>query len=126
MLLTEIPQSTDKLIREYYHENGCVFLYRGKQFYFFKIEKKLSPARTLIHERGRIDYITAYEFFDTATRYIRDEIKWTEPVRKYSCKYNQKHSRGCTDDNCPRALGGADYRYIFGISCPFRNIPHTR
>ena len=62
----------------------------------------------------------------TATRYIRDEIEWTEPIRKYSCKYNQKHSRGCTEANCPRALGGADYRYIFGISCPFRKPPRTR
>ena len=120
------PEPNEKAVREYYHENGSVFLYHGKQFYYFIIEKQLAPAQTLVHERGRMDYITAYDFFDTATRYIRDEIKWTEPVRKFSCKYNPNKSRGCTDSNCPRALGGADYRFIFGISCPFRKIPRTR
>ena len=68
------PEPNEKAVREYYHENGCVLLYYGKQFYYFVIEKKLAPAQTLVHERGRMDYITAYDFFDTATRYIRDEI----------------------------------------------------
>ena len=126
MLYAMTPEPNEKAVREYYHENGSVFLYHGKQFYYFVIEKKLAPAQTLIHERGRMDYITAYDFFDTATRYIRDEIEWTEPVHKFSCKYNPKHSRGCTEANCPRALGGADYRDIFGISCPFRKPPRTR
>ena len=126
MLYAMTPEPNEKAVREYHHENGSVFLYHGKQFYYFIIEKQLAPAQTLIHERGRMDYITAYDFFDTATRYIRDEIEWTEPVRKFSCKYNPKHSRGCTEANCPRALGGADYRYIFGISCPFRKPPRTR
>ena len=126
MLYAMTPEPNEKAVREYHHENGCVLLYHGKQFYYFVIEKKLAPAQTLVHERGRMDYITAYDFFDTATRYIRDEIEWTEPVHKFSCKYNPKHSRGCTEANCPRALGGTDYRYIFGASCPFRKLSRTR
>lgn len=113
-------------VREYRHKNGAVFLCRGNQFYYFVIEKKLSPARTQIHERGALDSISAADFFDVACRYIRGEIEWTEPVRKFSCKYRPSQSRGCTDANCPRALGGTAYREIFGKSCPFRKPPRTR
>lgn len=113
-------------VREYQHENGSVSLCRGEQFYYFIIEKRLNPGQTLIRERGHLDFISASEFFDVATRYVRGEIEWTEPIRKFSCKHNPNRSRGCTDTNCPRALGGSAYREIFGTSCPFRKTPHTR
>lgn len=113
-------------VREYIHENGTVSLCRGENFYYFIIEKQLAPGHTLVRERGHLDFISAHEFFDTACRWIRGEIEWVEPTRKYSCKYNPNRSRGCTDVNCPRKLGGKDYRYIFGLSCPFRKTPHTR
>lgn len=126
MISVMTPEPLDNVVREYHHENGSVYLCHGKQFYYYVIEKQETPARAHVHERGRMDYITAHDFFDVACRYIRDEIKWTEPIYKFSCKYNQKHSRGCTDLNCPKCLGGADYRFIFGVSCPFRKIPRTR
>ncbi len=108
------------VVKKYYHDNGHVSLCRGQCYYYFVIERLLTPAQTLVHERGRMDYISATEFFDVACSYVRGEIKWTEPVRKFSCKFNPNRSRGCTNANCPRALGGATYREIFGLTCPFR------
>ena len=107
-------------IKSYHDENGDVMLHKGKNFYWISVVKFEPPAREFVRERGRLDALAAAEFFNIAVRYIRGEIEWTEPVRKFSCKYNPNKSRGCTDKNCPRALGGADYREIFAKSCPFR------
>ena len=101
-------------------ENGDVMLHKGKNFYWISVVKFETPAREFVRERGRLDALAAAEFFNTAVRYIRGEIEWREPVRKFSCKYNPNKSRGCTDKNCPKKLGGADYREIFGGVCPFR------
>lgn len=113
-------------IKVYNHENGDVYITRGENFYAVHIIKQTSPYSEEYKTRGRLDAIAATDFFNTAVRYVGGEIEWTEPVRKFSCKYNQNHSKGCTDKNCPRALGGADYRYIFGMSCPFRRLPRMR
>ena len=123
MLHLETPNNC---IKEYHHDNGDVYLCRGEHFYYFVIERQLERARTLVHERGHLDFICANEFFNVAVRYIRGEIEWTEPARKFSCGYNPIRSRACTDVNCPRKLGGPDYRYIFGTSCPFRKPSRTR
>lgn len=114
------------VIKHYNHENGDVYVTRGEDFYAVHTIKLTTPWSEEYKSRGRLDAIAAAEFFDSAVRYVRGEIEWTEPVRKFSCKYNPNKSRGCTDSNCPRALGGVDYRFIFGISCPFRKIPRTR
>ncbi len=113
-------------IKVYHHRNGEVYITRGDEFYAVHVVKKTTPYSEHYKSCGRLDALAAGEFFDIACRWIRDEIEWTEPVRKFSCKYNPNRSRGCTDKNCPRALGGKDYRYIFGASCPFRKTPHTR
>ena len=113
-------------IKVYHHRNGDVYITRGEEFYAVHIIRQTSAYSEEYRTRGRLDAIAAAEFFNTAVRYLRNEIKWHEPVRKFSCKYNSNKSRGCTDKNCPRALGGADYRYIFGPSCPFRKLPRTR
>lgn len=113
-------------IKVYHHRNGEVYITRGDDFYAVLIIKQITPCVEEYRTCGRMDLLCAGEFFDVAVRYLCDEIKWTEPVRKFSCKYNPNRSRGCTDTNCPRALGGADYRYIFGASCPFRKLPRTR
>ena len=126
-ILSELtPKAYFKATKTYYHENGEVLLGAGKNFYYVAVVKQTGQAQQLVRERGRLDYISAIEFFDTACRYVRDEIEWTEPVRKFSCKYNPNHSKGCTDKNCPKKLGGADYREIFVTSCPFRKPPRTR
>ena len=110
----------------YRNKNGSVLLGQGEKFYYVAVVKQTAPAQQLVRERGRLDYISAIEFFNTAVRYVNGEIEWVEPNRKFSCKYNPNKSRGCTDKNCPRTLGGADYREIFGASCPFRKLPRTR
>lgn len=113
-------------IKVYHHRNGEVYITRGDEFYAVHVVKQTNPYTEHYKSRGRLDVLVAGEFFDVACRYLRGEIEWTEPVRKFSCKYNPNLSRGCTDVNCPRKLGGKDYRYIFGPSCPFRKTPHTR
>ena len=120
-LLSElVPKGYFKAVKTYNHTNGSVLLGLGENFYYIAVVKQTAPAQQLVRERGRLDYISAIEFFDVACRYVRGEIEWTEPVRKFSCQYNQKKSRGCTDKNCPKKLGGASYREIFVKSCPFR------
>lgn len=114
------------VIKQYNHENGVVYVTGGDEFYAVHIIKLTTPWSEEYKSRGRLDVLAAGEFFEVACRYLRDEIKWTEPVRKFSCKYNPNRSRGCTDANCPHKLGGKDYRYIFGICCPFRKPPYTR
>lgn len=113
-------------IKVYHHRNGEVYITHGDDFYAVHVVKKTTPYSEHYKSRGRLDALAAGEFFDVACLYLNDEIEWTEPVRKFSCKYNPNRSRGCTDVNCPRKLGGKDYRYIFGASCPFRKTPHTR
>jgi len=108
------------VIKEYHHRNGEVYITRGDDFYAVYIIKQTTPWAEEYKSRGRLDALAAGEFFKVACRYLNDEIRWTEPVRKFSCKYNPNRSCGCTDTNCPRALGGVAYREIFGATCPFR------
>ena len=117
---------SSKAIKHYAHRNGVVYITRGDNFYAVHIIKQTTPCAEEYKSRGRLDALAADEFFKVACRYLNDEIRWTEPVRKFSCKFNSCKSQGCTDKNCPRALGGADYRYIFGTYCPFRKLPRTR
>ncbi len=107
-------------IKVYHHRNGDVYITRGDDFYAVHIIKQTTPWAEEYKSRGRLDALAAGEFFKVACRYLNDEIRWTEPVRKFSCKYNPNRSCGCTDTNCPRALGGVAYREIFGATCPFR------
>lgn len=108
------------VIKEYHHRNGDVYITRGDDFYAVYIIKQTTPWAEEYKSRGRLDALAAGEFFKVACRYLNDEIRWTEPVRKFSCKYNPNRSCGCTDTNCPRALGGVAYREIFVRTCPFR------
>lgn len=117
---------SSKAVKHYAHRNGDVYLTRNSDFYAVTVIKQTTSYSEEYRTRGRMDLLCAGEFFDIAVRYLRGEIEWTEPVRKFSCKFNSCKSQGCTDKNCPRALGGADYRNIFGVSCPFRKLPHTR
>ncbi len=107
-------------VKVYHHENGEVHVTGGDEFYAVHIIKQTSSSSEEYKSRGRLDALAAGEFFKVACRYLNDEIKWTEPVRKFSCKYNPNRSCGCTDKNCPSALGGVAYREIFGAACPFR------
>lgn len=107
-------------IKVYNHENGDVYVTRGEKFYAVHIIKQTSAYSEEYRARGRLDAIAANEFFDIACRYLRNEIMWTEVIRKFTCKYNPHKSRGCTDKNCPKKLGGADYRKIFAGACPWR------
>ncbi len=107
-------------IKVYHHRNGDVYITRGDDFYAVYIIKQTTPWAEEYKSRGRLDYISAVEFFDNACRYVRDEIEWIEPVRKYCCTYNPNRPKGCTDKNCPKKLGGPTYREIFVRICPFR------
>ena len=108
------------VIKVYYHENGVAYVTRGEECHAVHTIKLTTPWSEEYKSRGRMDALAAGEFFKVACRYLNDEIEWTEPVRKFSCKYNPNRSCGCTDKNCPRALGGVAYREIFGTACPFR------
>ncbi len=118
--LLGIYYNVSDAVKVYHHENGEVYVTRGEDFYAVHTIKLTSPWSEEYKSRGRLDALAAGEFFKVACRYLNDEIEWTEPVRKFSCKYNPSRSRGCTDKNCPRALGGTAYREIFGTTCPFR------
>lgn len=118
--LLGIYYNVSDAVKVYHHENGEVHVTGGDEFYAVHIIKQTSPSSEEYKSRGRLDALAAGEFFKVACRYLNDEIEWTEPVRKFSCKYNPNRSRGCTDKNCPRALGGTAYREIFGAACPFR------
>lgn len=107
-------------IKSYSHDNGDVYITHGDEFYAVTIIKQTSPYSEEYITRGRMDIIAATEFYDVACRYLRDEIKWTEPIRKFTCKYNQKKSTRCSVENCPKKLGGPAYREIFGMACPHR------
>ena len=108
-------------IKSYSHENGDVYITHDKEFYAVHIIKQTSAYSEEYRVRGRMDTIAATEFFDTACRYLRDEVKWTEPIRIFCCKYNPNRSRACNYRNCPSALGGAAYWEIFAKNCPHRN-----
>lgn len=108
------------VIRKYRDDNCKVYIIRNGDSFSVNIIKHTAPGCEFVRERYGLDAVAAEEFFKVACRFGRNEIEWTEPVRKFSCKYNPNKSKGCTDKNCPRALGGADYREIFAISCPFR------
>ena len=108
------------IIKKYQNENGSVYLTGGDDFYAVSIEKYDTPWLTSVRQRGRLDALAAEEFFDVAVRYVRGEIKWTEPIRKFSCKFNPNKSKGCTCKNCPKQLGGAAYQELFAKSCLYR------
>ena len=107
-------------IKHYSHENGEVYMTHGGEFYSVTVIKQTSSYSEEYKTRGRLDALAADEFFDVACQYLRNEIQWRDPVRKFSCKFNPNTSRGCTDNNCPHALGGAAYRELFGASCLYR------
>jgi len=107
-------------IKEYNHENGDVYVTRSENFYAVHIFKQTSSYSEEYRVRGHMDAIAANEFFDMACRYVRGEIEWREPIKEFSCKYNPNKSKGCTDKNCPKKLGGPNYREFFMKSCPFR------
>ena len=107
-------------IKVYHHRNGEVYITHGEDFYAVHVVKQTTPYSEQYISRGRLDHISANEFFQVACRYLRGEIEWNEPTRKFSCKYNPKKSRGCTDKNCPQCLGGVAYREMFGANCPYR------
>ena len=113
-------------IKWYEHENGCVTLTGTDGVYAVNIVKQTSSFSERHISRGRLDVLAADEFYNIACRYLRDEIEWREPVRKFSCKYNPNRSRGCTPQNCPRCLGGAAYWEIFAKSCPHRTNGRQR
>jgi hypothetical protein len=103
-------------------ETGCVYLTRGSEFYGVTVIKYTDVENEFVRTRGRMDVNAAEEFYNVACRYIRGEISWTEPVREFGCKYNQKCSKLCAPENCPVVLGGADYHSIFSKSCMFRKV----
>ncbi len=107
-------------IKVYHHRNGEVYITHGDDFYAVHIIKQTTPYSEQFISRGRLDHISANEFFQVACRYLRDEIKWTEPTRQHSCKYNPKKSRACNPKNCPKKLGGAAYWEMFGANCMHR------
>lgn len=108
------------VIKRYNHENGVVYVTGGDEFYAVHIIKLTTPWSEEYKTRGRLDVLAAGEFFEVACRYLRDEIKWTEPARQHSCKYNPKKSRACNPKNCPKKLGGAAYWEMFGANCMHR------
>ncbi len=107
-------------IKHYEHENGDVYLTTNGCFYAVTVIKQTSFSTEEHRARGSLDYLSAGEYFDVACRYLRNEIQWCEPIREFSCTYNPNKSCGCTDKNCPRALGGVAYRELFSKSCPYR------
>lgn len=107
-------------IKVYHHRNGEVYITHGDDFYAVHIVKQTTPYSEQFISRGRLDHISANEFFQVACRYLRGEIEWTEPTRQHSCKYNPKKSRACNHKNCPKKLGGAAYWEIFGANCMYR------
>ena len=109
------------VIKHYSHENGDVYMTHGDdEFYAVHTIKLTTPWTEEYKARGRLDALAAGEFFKVACRYLNDEIELTEPVRKFSCKYNPKKSQGCSAEKCPKKLGGAAYYEIFSETCNFR------
>ena len=119
MIDTIVDRSLN-IVKKYIDENGYVYMTGCDGLYAISIEKQNTPWSSSIYQRGRLDALCADEFFNVAIRFVRGEIAWTEPVRKFSCKYNPTKSRGCTCTNCPRALGGVAYHEIFARTCPYR------
>ena len=120
-MFSDYVEKSSKIIKKYSDENGEVYITRGTEFYGVMVIKMLAPGHELHRERGRMDALSAGEFFKTAVRYVRDDAEWVEPVRKFSCKFNPKHSRGCTPTNCPKCLGGSAYWEIFAPACLYRH-----
>lgn len=123
MINSAISEAMDRsfgIVKKYIDDKGEVRLVKGANYCLVSVIKRLGPGHEIHRDRGRLSALSAKEFFEVACRYVRDEIEWTEPVREFSCKYNPKKSRSCTDENCPKKLGGQDYREIFGGVCPYR------
>lgn len=111
------------VMKRHIAENGEVYLLRGQEFYVVAMVKFNGMGSETHSTRGRLDYISAAEYYDNAVRFVDGIAPLSEPTRKYSCKFNPKKSRSCTDANCPKCLGGAAYREIFGLSCLYRKRP---
>ena len=116
----EFMENNPRVIRKYKNaDSGCAYLTRGSEFYVVTVIKYTGAGDEFVSTRGRMDSIAAEDFFNVAKRYIDGEIQWRDPVREFKCAYNKKQVKICSPENCPGALGGREYREIFGSSCPF-------
>lgn len=116
----EFMDRNSHVIRTYKNpEKGCVYLTRGSEFYGVTVIEYANYADEMVRTRGRMDSIAAEDFYNVAKQYIDGKIKWREPVREFKCMYNNNCVTICSLENCPSALGGGEYREIFGVSCPF-------
>ncbi len=116
----EFMDSNSRVIRK--HQNadfGCAYLIRGSEFYGITVIEYTNSGNEMVRTRSCMDSIAAEDFFNVAKQYIDGKIKWREPVREFKCIYNKKQAKICNSENCPSALGGREYREIFGSSCPF-------
>ena len=116
----EFMDSNPRVIRK--HQNadfGCAYLIRGSEFYGITVIEYTNSGNEMVRTRSCMDSIAAEDFFNVAKQYIDGKIKWREPVREFKCIYNKKQAKICNSENCPSALGGREYREIFGSSCPF-------
>lgn len=117
----EVMDRNPHVIRIYKNpEKGCVYLTRVHDFCGVTTIEYGNYNNEIVRTRGRMDATIAEEFFNVACCFIRGEIKWRDPVRKFSCKYNPKKSQGCSAEKCPKKLGGAAYYEIFSKTCIFR------
>lgn len=117
----EFMDCNPRVIRTYKNpEKGCVYLTRNCEFCGVTTIEYDDYNNEIVRTRGRMDANVAEDFFDIACRFIRGEIKWCDPVRKFNCKYNPKKSQVCSAEKCPKKLGGAAYHEIFSKSCNFR------
>lgn len=108
------------VIRTYKNpEKGCVYLTRNCEFCGVTTIEYDDYNNEMVRTRSRMDSIAAEDFYNVAKQYIDGKIEWREPVREFECTYNNKHAKICSSENCPSALGGREYRKIFGASCPF-------
>lgn len=116
----EFMDRNPHVIRKYQNvDSGCAYLTRGSEFYGVTVIEYTNSGNEMVRTRSRMDSIAAEDFFNVAKQYIDGKIKWREPVREFQCAYNNKHAKICNSENCPSALGGREYREIFGSSCPF-------
>jgi hypothetical protein len=116
----EFMDRNPRVIRK--HQNadlGCAYLTRGSEFYGVTVIEYTKAGNEVVRTRGRMDSIAAEDFFNIAKQFIDGKITWREPVHKFKCAYDKNQKRICSPENCPSALGGREYREIFGSSCPF-------
>ena len=116
----EFMDSNSRVIRKDQNADfGCAYLIRGSEFYGITVIEYTNSGNEMVRTRSCMDSIAVEDFFNVAKQYIDGKIKWCEPVREFKCIYNKKQAKICNSENCPSALGGREYREIFGSSCPF-------